>query len=155
MAGGPRLARADRAWRERHDRPAFLGEALPLTPGVELLGGHPELGQGPFGGEGGPSGQRQCAHLVDHARQLALARPQVVEEPEPRLAEESGTQRDAGQEGRQRRLPFARHHERLAVMARAQLAGQLPLQGDPESPPRQVGDNRVPHARHVVGKRRT
>ena len=39
-------------------------------------------------------------------------------------------------------------------MVLAQPVGELPLQRDAEAPARQVGDDRLPHARHVVGERR-
>ena len=121
---------------------------------AELVRRHLQLGQGPFGGQRRPLGQRQRAHLVDHARQLALARPEVVEEADADLAEEAGPPRDAGQPRRQRRLPFARHDQRLAVTAGAQRAGERPLPGHAQAPPRQVGDDRLAHPRHVIGERR-
>ena len=92
--------------------------------------------------------------LVDHARQFAFAEAHIVDQPETKFAGKAGAQRNAGKPRRQRRLPFARHHQRLRVVALAQSRGQLPLQRDAEAAARQVDDDRLSDAGHVIGERR-
>ena len=112
----PAFRRSDRARRQRHDRPAFCSEAATASPGGNLGRRHFQLRHRPVARQSGAGRQRQRGAAIDHARQAALAEAQIVEQEEPRLADEAGALRNAGEKRRQRRFPGARHDQRRAVV---------------------------------------
>src|SRR5262249_47937419 len=91
---------------------------------------------------------------VDHALKLLLAPARLGDEAEPGLADEADALRNSRQERRKRRFPRARHDEHRAVVLRPQLLGELPAVGERELPGRQVADDALAHAGHVVEVRR-
>ena len=115
---------------------------------------HFQLGQRPLGRQRDIFRQCQRAHLVDHARQPAFAEANVVEQAKAELSGETGPQRNSGEPWRERRLPFARHDQRLSVFSFAQLVCELALSCDSKTAARQVGDDCPANSGHVVGERR-
>ncbi len=154
MRDRPCLSGPDRARGERHHRPRGLFDPAARPPSDPLGRRHDELGQRKVGRSGGPVRQGKGDATVDHARKLALAEAQIVDEAEPPFAEHPGAHWDAGKAGRERRLPLARHHQCLAVALQAQPRRKRPVFGEGQAIARQVADDPFAHARHVVEQRR-
>jgi hypothetical protein len=92
--------------------------------------------------------------LIDHARALALAEAQIVQEAKAHLPEPADPLRDAGQKRRQRGLPSARHDQRGAVVPFAEALRQRGVLGVGKALARKVDDDGLPQFGHVVGERR-
>ena len=114
-----------------------------------------EFRQRPVGRLRGAARQRQHGAAIDHAGQLLLPEAHVVEQDETHFAGKAHALRNAGQKRRQRRLPGARHGQRHAIAFSLEPSGEGGLLRQRQPAARQVGDNRLPDARHVVGKGRT
>ena len=151
VRGRPALRGADRAGGQRDDRARLAARPRRRARPRLSVAGTISSGSGHSAGSAAPLGKRQRGACVDHAGQFALAAAHVVEQAEPAFADKAGAHRNAGQERRQRRFPGARHHQRLRVAFLPQLVGRgAVLSGKREPAARQVADDPLPHARHVI-----
>ncbi len=115
----PTLGGADRAGSERDNPPPVGGNAHAVPPACEFSWRNPQLWGREVPWYVLVRAYSECNAAVDHARQLALAETQVVDESEAGLAHKAGAYRNSRQQRRQRRLPRARHDQGLTVSLRS------------------------------------
>src|SRR5262249_466292 len=78
---------------------------------------------------------------------------QIVDQAEAAFADETGTAGNSGERGRQRGFPGPWHDQRSAVSFRPQPLGECTMVAQGEMFARQVSDDPLAHAWHVVEQR--
>ena len=99
-------------------------------------------------------GKRRRGILVDKARQRLLAPAHPVDQSERGLAEEADPFRDAGERGRNRRLPGAGQDQRGSIAPGPQFRRERPLTGHCKPAAWQVRNDPRADARHVIDQGR-
>src|SRR5947207_14962399 len=119
-------------------------------PSVTLGARDIELRLRPFYWQRGGPGQRQRGTAIDHARQLALAVAQVIEQRKAQFADEPRPLGDSCEKWRQGGFPGARHDQRAAVIFALESPRQreLVLDGDPAAG--QIDYDRATQPGHVI-----
>ena len=155
MSDRPGFAVADRAGRQRDDRPGVRRKLALRAPALDLLAPAPSIRAAaippaaprPSAAPARPSG-RSCAAACARPQRTSLSRPKRISPTKP---VRSGM---PARKGASAAFHLRDMIKRLAVTRRAQLRRRAALEREAEPPARQIGDDRLAQARHVVGERR-
>src|SRR5262249_7656237 len=88
------------------------------------------------------------------ARAPALSETQIVDQAEAAFPHDAGTAGNSSERWRECGFPGPRHDERLAIPFRPQPMGERAMLAQGETLSRQVDDDALAHARHIVEQRR-